>query len=112
MSKNFARNLRAYRAMANMTQTDLAKACEITRAAVNNYELGRSEPSFENLCKMAAALGVDIADLLSDKPSTPDYVRMAQVTDEESALLQLFREADPVYRGVAMDILRAHKEEK
>ena len=112
MSKNFARNLRAYRAMANLTQTDLAKACEITRAAVNNYELGRSEPSFANLCKMAAVLGVEVTDLISDSLIIPNYVRVAQVTDEESALLQLFREADPVYRSVAMDILRAHKEGK
>lgn len=109
MSTIFAKNLRMYRSIARMTQADLAKASGITRAVVNNYELARSEPSFETLCKMATVLGVDITDLVEDKGPSPDYIRRVLVTDEESALLQAYREADPIYRTVALDILRDHQ---
>lgn len=112
MSIKFAKNLRAYRALAHMTQTDLAKAVGITRSVVNNYELGRSEPSFENLCRMADALGVEISDLVEGEEQIPDYIRRIQVTDEESALIQAYRKADPVYRGVALEILKNHRKEE
>lgn len=108
MSKMFAENLRTYRQMANLTQEDLARSVSITRNAVANYESGRSEPNFEILCKFAEILGVDIMDLLSEG-TVPDYMRRVQVTDEEWALLQAYREADPIYQTVAMDVLRSHK---
>lgn len=108
MSKTFAANLRAYRALAHMTQTDLAKAAGITRAMVNNYEQATSEPSFEALCRIATVLGVDVTDLIREG-EIPDYVRKVQVTDDEAGLLQAYREAEPVYRTVAVEILRTHK---
>lgn len=109
MSKTFGKNLKTFRALARMTQSDLANAASITRAAVNNYELGRSEPSFENLCRMAAALGVEITDLVGEQEQIPAYVRVMQVTDEESALLQAYRAAESTYQTVALDVLRAHR---
>jgi len=109
MSINFARNLKAYRNAMRMTQADLAKAAGITRAVINNYELGRSEPSFDNLCKMADVLGVEITDLVEPEAQIPNYIRRIQVTDDESALVQAYREADPVYRAVALEILRNHR---
>lgn len=108
MSKVFARNLRAYREMSGLSQTDLAKYADTTRNALANYETGRSEPSFDVLCKLAHVLGVSITDLLNAH-EVPDYVRRVQVTDQESFLLDVFRNADPTYQGVALDILRAHQ---
>jgi transcriptional regulator with XRE-family HTH domain len=109
VSKVFARNLQNYRTQARMTQGDLAKSVDLTRNAIANYEAGRSEPNFEILCKFSEILGVEIEDLVSDRPAQEDYIRRVMVTDEESALLQVFREADPIYQGVALDILRQHK---
>lgn len=108
MSQVFARNLKAYRTMLGMTQNDLAMSVDLTRSSINNYESGKSEPSFEVLCKLAAILGIDITQLIYDE-DIPEYTRRSLVTDEESALLQVFREADPIYQGVALDILRQHK---
>ena len=109
MSKTFGSNLKSYRIMAGFTQDDLAYSAGITRNAVANYESGRSEPNFDVLAKLANALGVDLFDLLADTGHLPNFVRRVQVTDEEWALLQVYREADPVYRTVAMDVLRSHK---
>ena len=111
MSKVFGDNLRAYRTLARMTQTDLATAAGITRSAVNNYEAAKSEPSFEILCRFADILGVSITDLVEEK-TVPNYVRRIQVTDREAFLLDIFRGADSTYQGVAIDILRAHQKEE
>lgn len=107
MSNTFAKNLRAYRMLAGMTQADLAKATDTTRSSINNYEAAKSEPNFETLCLFARVLGVDITDLIQGQ--VPDFTRRMQVTDDESALLQAYRDADPVYRNVVLDILRSHK---
>ncbi len=109
MSRTFAKNLRAYRTMAHMTQADLAKAAETTRSAVNNYELAKSEPSFEVLCKFSTVLGVSFDDLINEHEYYQEFIRRVQVTDEEWAVLNAYRAADPVYRVIALDILRAHK---
>ena len=111
MGKFFGKNLKSFRTSAGMTQTELAKALGITRSSVNNYESRNTEPTFEILCKMASVLGVEITDLITEQTVIPNFIRMAQVTDKESALLQAFREADPIYQGVALDILRQHQKE-
>ncbi len=109
MSKVFGKNLKTYRLLAHMTQTDLAKAADTTRSSVNNYETGASEPSFEVLCKFSTALGVTFDDLINEHDNYQEFIRRVQVTDEEWAVLNAYRAADPVYRVVALDILRAHR---
>lgn len=111
MSKVFANNLRMYRLMARMTQTDLANAIGITRSAVNNYESEKSEPPFDVLCRFADALGVDVTALVTKAETTPEYIRKVQVSDDESYLLDLYRGADATFKSVAIDILRAHQRE-
>ena len=110
MSRTFAENLRLYRNMLGLTQTELAKAVGITRSAVNNYEAAQSEPSFEVLCKFADVLGVELTALIQKRLDIPNYIRTAQITDDESALLQAYRGADPVYQTVALEILRGHQQ--
>lgn len=107
MSKVFAENLRYYRTLSGMTQADLAKSVNITRSAVNNYEAEKSEPSFDVLCRFSRVLGVELEDLLSERKQ--EYVRRIQVTDEEWAVVQAFREADSVYQTVALKLLRDNK---
>lgn len=109
MSDTFAKNLKTYRTMLNMTQEELAKAAGIKRSALSNYELGRSEPDFEIFIRFSRVLGVDPFDLLVEHKTYPDYNRMMQVTEDEEFLLELYRHADPVYQQVAEDILKQHQ---
>ena len=108
MSKVFAKNLKFFRMNLGLTQEELASRLGITRAAITNYEMGRSEPSFEALCCMTRELGVELDQLLLEQDYTVPYIYTRQVTDEEAALLDFYRKADPVYRSVALDILRSH----
>ena len=109
MSRIFAQNLKYYREQLRMTQSDLATSTGLSRSAINNYEREQSEPTFDALCHIADVLGVELTDLVKEHDEYPTYIRRMQVTDDESALLQAYREADPVYQTVALDILRTHR---
>lgn len=112
MSKIFAKNLRFFRTNLGLTQEELAKRVGLTRTAIANYEIGRSEPTFEALCWLTRELGVELDQLLTEQDFGVPYIYTRQVTDEEAALLSAYREADPVYQTVALDILRQHKKVK
>ena len=115
MSTLFAKNLKYFRELNGFTQSDLAKFAGTSRNAIANYEVGRTEPNFEILCELARVLGCEIADLVDKKERNPvmqesaGQVLRRLLTDDEAALIQAYREADPVYQTVAMDILQTHK---
>lgn len=109
MSKVFAKNLRAFRMSLGITQEELAKRVGSTRSSINNYESGKSEPNFEMFCRLISQLGLEPDQLLYEQDFGIPYVCTRQVTDDEAALLSAYREADPVYQTVALDILRQHR---
>lgn len=48
----------------DVSVSEVAKAIEISRAALSSIETGRTEPKFETLAKLCRFYGVGIADLL------------------------------------------------
>ncbi len=60
----FQENLRRYREKAGITARDMAKRIGVKYTTYANYENMGSEPKFDTLCKIAAALHVSIDDLL------------------------------------------------
>lgn len=67
MEKNlkiFSERLRAARKSKRLSQTDLAKKADLLPSAVSHFENGRRSPSFNNLRKLADALGVTVDYLL------------------------------------------------
>ena len=109
MSKDFARNLKFFRTNLGITQEELAKRAGVTRNAIANYESGRTEPSFEALSFFCRELGVGLDQLLMEQDYTVPYISTRQVTEDEIAVLDAWREAEPVYQTVALDILRQHR---
>lgn len=67
----------------------------VSAQAINQYKLGLSRPSLENLCKIASYYGVSADYLLglSDTPSTKEDIKAACKTTglSEAAISQLFR---------------------
>lgn len=64
----------ALRKKRRLTQTDLAKALNISQAAIGNYELGKREPDNDTLSRLSDYFGVSADYLLgrSDDPSPSD----------------------------------------
>lgn len=51
-------NIRYFRKLRGMTQSELGDKCKMADSAIRRYENGRSIPKEENLSKIAQALGV------------------------------------------------------
>lgn len=64
--KTLARNIRKYRLEKGLDCTELAQKTGLTTMSISYYERGLRTPRIENVIKIAAALGVTEADLLTD----------------------------------------------
>jgi transcriptional regulator with XRE-family HTH domain len=60
-----ARNLRRLRLERSWSQHDLANEANVRQALVSALELAQANPTLESLDKIAAALRVDVADLVA-----------------------------------------------
>lgn len=56
--------IRALRTDARMTQEAVALNANLDRASLVNIESGRQAPSVDTLIRIAAALGVDLRDVV------------------------------------------------
>jgi ribosome-binding protein aMBF1 (putative translation factor) len=59
------RNVKDLRRSLTMSQTDLAEEARIRRALVSDIERRAANPTLDSLVRIATALGVEPADLLS-----------------------------------------------
>ena len=60
----FASRVREQRTAAGMSQEQLSFMSGINRTYIGSLESGRRNPSLENICRLAVALGIDAADLV------------------------------------------------
>ena len=67
---NFRMNLKFYREQKGFSQSELAIQANSSNGMIGNIESGKAKPSFENICKIATALGVHPADLFLRNAST------------------------------------------
>lgn len=71
--------LRQLRTNQKLTQSEMAKALNISRVAYTNYELGNREPDFDTVKRIAAILGTTVDYLLGDvsgaqRPACPQRI--------------------------------------
>ena len=59
-------NIKFYRKKNQLTQDDIAEACNVTRQAVSKWESGASDPSTSNLLAIAKLFGTDAKTLLDE----------------------------------------------
>ena len=103
---SFAKNLRAIRNQKGLTQHELADVFGVSRSIIAQYEMGRRMPSFEMLCAIAAYFHVKTDDLVD---GADNHSVASQLTDAERRLLQAYREAEPAYQQIAVEILELHR---
>lgn len=61
---NIGNRIKTARQKKGMSQEELAQAIGATKAAVSRYEAGKRRPSYDQLQRIAAALGTSISNLL------------------------------------------------
>lgn len=60
----FKNNIRAQRRLKNLTQSQLAEFCGVTKNTISLYEIQKMQPRLEVAVKIAVVLGVDLDDLI------------------------------------------------
>ena len=60
--------IKAARKAAGVTQLELAKRIGVTESYISMYERNKRNPKLETLRKIALALGVDLDELIPEKP--------------------------------------------
>ena len=71
---SFAEQLIRIRKMRRLSQQQLAMRSGISQQAVSNLETGKSSPSEYTIRQLAAALRVQMSELLEDKEKSPTAV--------------------------------------
>ncbi len=91
--------IREARERRGMKQVELAQRSGLQPSAISQFETGQREPSPENLCKLADALGVTVDYLLGRSPPEPAGPQMQalfrhaqDMTQDELDELQRFAE--------------------
>ena len=85
ISAYLADNIIALRKRSELSQEKLAEKAGIPRSTLTHMESGGGNPSLTNLCKLAAALGVGIEELLSRPRNECSLLRASQVPVQSSS---------------------------
>jgi transcriptional regulator with XRE-family HTH domain len=65
--RNIGERIKFYRNNLGLSQEKLASLVGIDRSHIAKIETGESKGSITVLCKLAAALGISVAELLNDE---------------------------------------------
>ena len=99
--KAFGARLRALRKKAGLTQLDLGTEAEVDYKYLGQLENGNGNPTLAVVCKLAAALGVEGADLLTYEHVSDDPAELRTRLDA------LLRDADVEDLQRAVKLLHA-----
>ena len=75
--KLLGENIRKYRKLLRLTQSELAEKLYITAQNISKWELGQSMPDITNLCLLSELLGVSIDRLLGQSEDENERVMIA-----------------------------------
>jgi len=93
----FSEHLQQIRQAKGLSQGDLAKRTGLKPAAISHFETGQRKPSFDNLIKLAEALGVSMDYLFGGDSK--------HASTASSKLLQDFEKLSLRDQGVVQDMI-------
>lgn len=102
----FARRMADRRRQLGLSQEELAHRLESNQRQISRYENGQNDPTVRVLLSIARALDTTPAYLIgaSDNPDRP-YAE-DDLTEDERALLEIFRSKNPDRRHNIVEILK------
>lgn len=103
--------LKELRTQGGISQQHLANFLNVSRSTVAMWETGKSEPDSSNLKKLSEFFNVSIDYLLGNseqKENSPAVTNDDEaVSEEDAALLEAFRKADPATQDVIRRFLKS-----
>lgn len=100
------KNLKLLRERANLTQSQLAQLLDISQQAVNKYETGNSEASFEILSNMSKILNAPVEYLINDDIEAEKYIEGdgISLSEEEREFIILLRQLDKSSQNIVINL--------
>ena len=105
VSAYLADNIIALRKRNDLSQEKLASKAGIPRSTLTHMESGGGNPSLTNLCKLAAALGVGIEELLSRPRNECSLLKREQVPVQKRSAgkVEVHKLMPDKIRGIEID---------
>lgn len=102
----FARNLRSFLELNQMTQLELSRLLGVGTTSVYNWCNGVKTPRMDKVDKMCAIFSCKRSDLITDQNTNSVEQRFDIVlTSLETELIEAFRNASPDLRSAACAVL-------
>lgn len=90
--KMFHVMLKELRISRHISQQELADLLGYSRAAISGYEIGRNQPSYEDLKRIAIFFNVTIDYLLGHTlKGEPSFVPSVKLVPEEERLIEIYQ---------------------
>lgn len=93
--------IKAARKAKGLTQKELGEACGIAESTIRRYELGKLNPKYETLQKIAEPLGVNFLDLVLRENFWEEILQEDQEAEEEHSRQLYWNRIDSVYFNLA-----------
>lgn len=106
----FPMTLKQIRSEKKLTQHQLAEKIGVTTSAISGWELGRANPTADNIIMLCHGLGVSADRLLEIDPPEKAGMNRVYVTDEEMELLSDYSSLDRFGKKAVALILGNEKE--
>ena len=98
-------NIKRLRERAGMSQSELARAIDVTRSLISQYEADIAAPRMGNVERLAMALGCTKSEIIEDVRYAT--VMLDDLPADEHELLDLFRAMDKRARADLLKIARS-----
>lgn len=104
---NVAGQVKEIRSARHLSQRQLAGRMQVPRTYISKIENGKAIPTLSSLERLAAALGVDVRQLLRDARSLRDEEMRSVLADPLLAeIAALLPSLDPLYRSLVLSSAR------
>jgi len=97
--------LRELRKLRGMTQSELARQIGIQQSDLSRMEKGTYRVSLDNLFKILAVFGMDVAQFFQQEVAPPAEARPAPLSHEDMQTLHMLRRLDPEARREVQEFL-------
>ena len=104
---SFAQRLKTLRAEHNMTQKELGRRMNLSRATIAGYETKSRQPSHEKLASMADIFGVSVDYLIDGEETLTPVSQHERIIDEK--FLRLYSQLTLKSKESALDYLELLK---
>ncbi len=108
MSEYFRKNLKFLRVKKGLSQNQLAKRINKDRSSIAYWELGKSEPSIENVIKICQVLDVPIFDL-TGKDLTIESETKQEENELDKILFSKAKELSEEDKKVVINVINSIK---